>query len=286
VQPGEYQGKDMKSVLLIDEDPGLHDLALRALKGEDYRVWWTPNIESVVDLLAELPVDLIIADYAGLELGDQNVIKVLQRIKPKRKLVLTIAHGTPDRVLQALRARVCDFLIRPFKPEELRRVIDSAISGCPAQAIEVISAQPEWVELRVPCDRAAFSPLQRLLDELDADVPPELAEAINYAFSEMLGNAMEHGGKLDPEQRVTVNILRLKHAVICRIKDPGNGFDPSQLEHAAVSNPGGDQLHHAGVREEKGLRPGGFGILLTKQLVDDLVYNERHNELMFVRFLS
>ena len=32
--------------------------------------------------------------------------------------------------------------------------------------------------------------------------------------------------------------------------------------------------------------PGGFGILLTTELVDELVYNERHNELMFVKCLS
>ena len=95
------------------------------------------------------------------------------------------------------------------------------------------------------------------------DVRPETKEAINYAFSELLGNAIEHGGKLDPDKRITVNILRLKHAVICRIKDPGNGFDPSQLEHAAVNNPVDDPFHHVGAREEKGLRPGGFGILLT-----------------------
>jgi len=276
----------MKSVLLINEDPRFHKAVLRALDGDGYRVWWTPNTESVVDLLGELPVDLVIADYSTPRPGEQNVIEVVQRIKPRPRLVLTIEHGTPDTVLKALRARVCDFLIRPFKPEELRRVIDSAISGCPAQEIEVISAQPEWVELRVPCDRATFSPLRRLLDELEMDVRPETAEAINYAFSEMLGNAIEHGGKLDPEKRITVNILRLKHAVICRIKDPGNGFDPSQLEHAAVNNPVDDPFHHVGVREEKGLRPGGFGILLTKQLVDDLIYNERHNELMFVKFLS
>src|SRR6266436_3411453 len=158
----------MKSVLLINEDPRFHKAVLRALDGDGYRVWWTPNTESVVDLLGELPVDLVIADYSTPQPGEQNVIEVVQRIKPRPRLVLTIAHGTPDTVLKALRARVCDFLIRPFKPEELRRVIDSAISGCPAQAIEVISAQPEWVELRVPCDRAAFSTLQRLLDELDA----------------------------------------------------------------------------------------------------------------------
>jgi anti-sigma regulatory factor (Ser/Thr protein kinase) len=40
------------------------------------------------------------------------------------------------------------------------------------------------------------------------------------------------------------------------------------------------------VREEAGLRAGAFGMLLTSQLVDELVYNERHNELMFVKYLS
>jgi anti-sigma regulatory factor (Ser/Thr protein kinase) len=34
------------------------------------------------------------------------------------------------------------------------------------------------------------------------------------------------------------------------------------------------------VGKEKGLRGGGFGILLASQLVDDLVYNERHNEVL------
>jgi hypothetical protein len=45
-------------------------------------------------------------------------------------------------------------------------------------------------------------------------------------------------------------------------------------------------FHHAFVREKKGLRGGGFGILLANQLVDDLVYNERHNEVLFVKYLS
>ena len=40
------------------------------------------------------------------------------------------------------------------------------------------------------------------------------------------------------------------------------------------------------VREERGLRGGGLGILLISQLVDELVYNERHNEVQFVKYLS
>lgn len=44
-------------------------------------------------------------------------------------------------------------------------------------------------------------------------------------------------------------------------------------------------MRHARVREEKGRRAGGFGMLLTTRLVDEPVYNERHNELLFVKYL-
>jgi anti-sigma regulatory factor (Ser/Thr protein kinase) len=169
---------------------------------------------------------------------------------------------------------------------EVRAVVSDALADCQAAGIEVVSATPEWVELRVPCDLAAFSPLQKLLARLDADLPQEINEAISYAFREMLVNAVEYGCRLDPTGHVEVRFVRLKRAFICRIKDPGEGFDPARLEHAAVSNPQDDPLRHASVREELGLRAGGFGILLTSRLVDELVYNERHNELMFVKYLS
>ena len=57
------------------------------------------------------------------------------------------------------------------------------------------------------------------------------------------------------------------------------------LDHAAVSNPEESPFEHNQVRERLGLRPGGFGILMTDQLVDELVYNERRNEVMFIKYL-
>jgi anti-sigma regulatory factor (Ser/Thr protein kinase) len=173
-----------------------------------------------------------------------------------------------------------------FTAAELREAINEALAGRPVAGIEIVSGAPEWVELCVPCDRAAISPLQKLLAQLDTDLPQEIGEAIGYAFREMISNAVEYGGRLDPEQRVEIRFLRLKRAVICRIKDPGEGLDPARLQHAATNNPNDDPLHHASVREVKGLRAGSFGILLTSQLVDELVYNERHNELLFVKYLS
>ncbi|MFN2512933.1 MAG: ATP-binding protein [Pyrinomonadaceae bacterium] len=172
-----------------------------------------------------------------------------------------------------------------FAAARLRASLNGALAQCPVTGVEIVSAVPEWLELKVPCDLGAIELLQRLITELDADLPEELGEAISYAFREMLSNAVEYGGGLDASKRVEIRFIRLKRAIICRIKDPGTGFDPTQVVHAAINNPTDDPLRHASFRQAEGLGAGGFGILLTSQLVDELVYNEQHNELLFVKYL-
>lgn len=157
--------------------------------------------------------------------------------------------------------------------------------GHPA-GIKVVSGRPEWVELLIPCDLADVPPVEQLVTQLDPSLPLDVRESIADAFREMLNNAIEHGCKLDPTKQVQVRYVRFDRAIVCWIKDPGEGFDPARLEHAAVSNPTDDPVRHLFVREEKGLRPGGFGILMASQMVDELVYNELHNELMFIKYVA
>jgi anti-sigma regulatory factor (Ser/Thr protein kinase) len=73
---------------------------------------------------------------------------------------------------------------------------------------------------------------------------------------------------------------------MCRIADPGTGFDPGGLEYAAVTSHLGEPMAHSKTREERGLRPGGYGIRLAKSMVDELVYNEAHNEVAIVKYLN
>ena len=178
-----------------------------------------------------------------------------------------------------------DVVARRSNAAEPEAYITNALRACLSAGIEVISQLPEWVELRVPSDLSVISPLQELVTQLEAGLSPDVSEAISGAFREMLCNAVEYGGHLNPAALVEVRLMRLKHAFICRIKDPGDGFNPWALEHAAINNPRDNPVRHAFVREEMGLRGGGFGILLASQLVDDLVYNDRHNEVRFIKYL-
>ena len=79
--------------------------------------------------------------------------------------------------------------------------------------------------------------------------------------------------------------MRGVRLILYRIADPGPGFRIESLPHAAVNNPVDRPLEHALVREEKKIRPGGFGISLVRGMVDELTYNEAHNEVMFVKYL-
>jgi hypothetical protein len=58
------------------------------------------------------------------------------------------------------------------------------------------------------------------------------------------------------------------------------------LPHAAIGLPSVDRIAHMHVREEKGIRPGGFGLLTVRASVDELLYNEQRNEVVFVKYLD
>jgi anti-sigma regulatory factor (Ser/Thr protein kinase) len=56
------------------------------------------------------------------------------------------------------------------------------------------------------------------------------------------------------------------------------------MAHAAVGH-GNDVISHTVVREEKGIRPGGYGLLMVRQISDELIYNEKQNEVVFIKYL-
>ena len=105
------------------------------------------------------------------------------------------------------------------------------------------------------------------------------------AFRELLINAVEHGGKLDPEKKVELHFVRTTSSIVYYVRDPGQGFSLDKLPHAAISHPD-DPTEHMRARDEKQLRAGGFGLLMVRAQVDELVYNEKQNEVVFIKYLD
>lgn len=153
-------------------------------------------------------------------------------------------------------------------------------------SIEVVSAAPNWVELLISCTREDAEITQAFLAKLEADLPHELVNSIRQALRELLLNAVEWGGKLDPAQKVRVARMRYARMLLYRVTDPGAGFSFEGLEHASVHDTSAESIARvAVVRDRLGMRPGGFGIAMARAIADELLYNEAQNEVILIKYL-
>jgi two-component system, OmpR family, response regulator len=230
--------------------------------------------------------DLLLVDIWMPRMNGLELLSGLPKT-PSLKAVVMTADDTKETVLRALRKQPYQYITKPFDPRQLLDLVRSALEASPApSAIEVVSAQPNWVELLVPCDMATAECIQSILEHLESDLPTKVRSSVGMAFHELLMNAIEWGGRLNPNSKVRIAYLRAEKMLLYRIADPGKGFRFAELAHSALNNPPNRPDEHARVRKERGTRPGGLGILLAKAMVDELVYNEAHNEVVMVKYLD
>ena len=272
-------------ILVVDDDRLTRHLTRSVLTKAGYRVRVANNGLEALRLLRSERFDLMLLD---VWMPRMDGLAVLDRIKPDKrapKVIVLTSDDAPATVLKAIRRRAYEFAHKPLEPAALVKLVRTTLSAKPKPPIEVVSARPEWVELSVPCTRDAADRLQVVMAHLEADLPQEVRESVGYAFRELLLNAVEWGGQLDPKRRVRISYLRARRMLLYRIADPGPGFSMEGLSHAAISHPD-NPLEHDSIREQKGIRPGGFGILMVQAKVDELIYNELQNEVMFVKYLD
>ena len=82
---------------------------------------------------------------------------------------------------------------------------------------------------------------------------------------------------------IDVSAVRTERAVVYYFRDPGHGFDTAEGSNPAIASPATDPIAHLEFRAAQGLRPGGFGLLLVRQLVDEVMYSEAGNEVLLIK---
>lgn len=277
-----------KRILLVDDDRTLRHVLSSLLTEAGYSVEQAADGPGAVRRLREGVFDVLLLDVGLPGMSGLDVLARARELDAAPLAIMMTADDASKTMLEAVRRQAYRYLRKPFPPKAILEVVSEALTASPAAGldIEVVSARPEWLELIAPCALAMADRIQSFVMQLEADLPEPVRESMAQAFRELLTNAIEWGGRLDPDRKVRISCVRAKRMLLYRIADPGEGFDIDGLRHAAISNPEDDPIRHLEVRTQQGLRPGGFGLAMTRSLVDELIYNEARNEVIFIKYLD
>jgi DNA-binding response OmpR family regulator len=216
-----------------------------------------------------------------------SLLAQLRAKYPGIPVVMMTLRNTPDHILESLRREAAAYLSKPFSRENLLNTLQNA-RACSVSAddIKILSDKPNWISVEIRCRLATAERLAQFVRELPSELEPDQREQIATAFRELLMNAVEHGGHLDPEKKVELSYVRTARSIVYYIRDPGEGFSMNGLAHAAIANSPDDPIGHLELRRELGIRPGGFGLLMTQSFADELIYSAKGNEVILIKYLS
>ncbi|HEY1924169.1 MAG TPA: ATP-binding protein [Candidatus Acidoferrum sp.] len=277
-----------QTALVIDSGAELDKLLTDVLAQDNWNVEHAASNEDALELAKADGFDLIITGRKTRGPADVELLRKIRGARPHVRLIILTDQWTPGDVITAMREGAFSYFAAPFNPTILAETVRAAMNDpCWDDGIEVLSANPAWVRLMARCDIETANRIVQFMQGVrDPNIPEEDRHDVVTAFREILMNAMEHGGHFDPSQHVEISFVKARRAVICRVKDPGQGFSQDELRHAAITSTPEDLFQHMVVREEQGLRPGGFGMLMARKLVDELIYNEQGNDVVLVKYLD
>jgi anti-sigma regulatory factor (Ser/Thr protein kinase)/ActR/RegA family two-component response regulator len=279
----------MGRVLLIGQDPALVGALGASHELRDHEVVPCKGPFEAARLLRQRAIDVVITDATTSAAEDLLLIQELRQIRPGLRAIILAPTLSNADVIAALRQHVFSCFTRPVDYDEVASMARAAIDENDADwrhSIEVVSGLPHWITLKVSCGLLTADRLTRFMTEYQSDLPSAERDLLMTAFREMLLNAMEHGAGFDAEKVIEVTAAKTARAIVFHFRDPGVGFDREDLQHAARSPEPEDVMGSALHRMETGLRSGGFGMLIVRQIVDELVYNERGNEVILVKHLQ
>ena len=277
----------MSRVLIIGNDDQVSGKIGGALSAAELPVEYSAGHADALQRLRLRSFGVVVTAPNSTFEEDLALLEEMRQIRPGVKCIVLAQPSTPEKVIAALRARVFACFTPPFEAEEIANLARGAASDSQwGDDIQVLSARPGWVSLRVNCRLITADRLMTFAKEFSARLPLDTRQEMMYALREILMNAMEHGAAFNPEQVVEITAVRTARAMVFYVRDPGAGFRRESLDHAAIANPEDDPMCHIEKREEDGIRAGGYGMLLAAGTVDELIYSEIGNEVLLIKYVD
>ncbi len=275
-------------IFIVDGDAEERDRLTSVLSGAGYAVVPLDGLDKARSLLAHnAACDMLLVSAEAVENQEHEFDTMLAAMK-KQPIVIICGSDRGGRLASyCLNLGATDFLARPLTDAEILESVSQAVadgmSGEHEDRESIVASSPVsgWIELTSSSELDQLRRLQRFSDALFASsLPPGVCEDLKMAVEEVGRNAMEWGNQFNPDKKVSLSYCLFDDRIVIKCQDEGEGFKVQN-----VPDPTADPVKTMQQRQEAGKRPGGYGVYLLQKLVDEVVYNEKGNSVLMIKYL-
>jgi CheY-like chemotaxis protein len=278
------------TILIAEDDAAARTGLAQLIASAGFTVTTAADGREALEQVDRIQPGVVLLDIWMPHLNGLQVLSELKARPSRPRVIVMTADDTPETVLLTLRQDAYQFISKPIELQpllHLLRDVKESPAAEPAPSIIVLSARAGWVELLLPCTQEVADRIESYVASLETDLPDDIRASVGVVFKELLLDAMGGEGHFDPYHRVRIACLRAKRMLMFRIADAGYGFRASD-NGASIDTAGPDRRQdQAAAASDKAataiLRPG---LLLARELADELLVNERRDEVVFVKYLD
>lgn len=119
---------DFGPTLLVVDDEHEHAASLqRIFERDGLRVRTAASAELALELLREVPVDLLLSDVMMPGMTGIDLLRATRTLRPDADVIVMTAYGTIELAVEAMREGAYDFVQKPFKAAVIRKVVHRAL---------------------------------------------------------------------------------------------------------------------------------------------------------------
>lgn len=270
-----------RTVLIVDDERDTNEVLASFVRSRGFEPIQLYTGAQVKAAIVEHKPALILLDVM---LPDFDGFAVCDALKRDREtnlipiIMVTALHEDRHRVA-GVRVGANGYVSKPFSPEQLFQAMDEALAWHEEHRRRGSSGE---INFDIRSELTYLQQANDMLADLFAHTPltDRQIKDLKQAVMEMGGNAIEWGHRKNAELTLRITYRIDPEAITLIIQDQGPGFNPGRVPHAASDE---DPIGHIDLRNELGIREGGFGIMLARGLVDDFHYNDLGNRVTLIK---
>lgn len=292
-------------ILIVEDEAPIRLLLSKTVQSMGHQAEVAEDGEAGLAKFKAFEPDIVLSDILMPKMNGLELLEKIRKISADAVVIMVTAFGSADYTLKALQLKANDYIMKPFKPKQLKEYLDKYEGILKNRTLEQeivgMFLRREFT-LRFSNNLQLIGKLaDKLMQETQNTIEKSCRLGVHLGLVEILTNAIEHGNleitfdekkealegdneewtnlinsRLnDPsmkDRQAEIHFLMTQEFCEWTVTDMGKGFDWRNLPDQ--SDP------------EVLLAANGRGIMLASMQFDELQYNEAGNQVRIKKYIK